>query len=80
MFSIRSSRFKSNSINSIKRHLATQTALPQTYIEKVVQRHAVDLPEGKRVRAGDYVMIRPENCMTHVSHITPSIPLSVTSG
>ncbi|KZS92481.1 homoaconitase [Sistotremastrum niveocremeum HHB9708] len=42
-----------------------QPRQPQTYIEKVVQKYAVGLPEGKVVRAGDYVMIRPENVMTH---------------
>jgi homoaconitate hydratase len=30
-----------------------------------VQRHAVGLPEGKVVRAGDYVQIEPYRCMTH---------------
>ena len=39
--------------------------VPQTVIEKVVQRYAVDLPLGKAVKAGDYVMIRPEHVMTH---------------
>ncbi|CAE6415194.1 unnamed protein product [Rhizoctonia solani] len=39
--------------------------VPQTYIEKIVQKYAVGLPPGKRVRAGDYVMIQPEHCMTH---------------
>jgi homoaconitate hydratase len=39
--------------------------VPQTVIEKVVQRYAVGLPEGKFVKAGDYVMIRPEHVMTH---------------
>ncbi|KAF8596271.1 homoaconitase [Ceratobasidium sp. AG-I] len=39
--------------------------VPQTYIEKVVQKYAVGLPPGKRVRAGDYVMIQPQHCMTH---------------
>ncbi|EDR08655.1 uncharacterized protein LACBIDRAFT_184939 [Laccaria bicolor S238N-H82] len=39
--------------------------VPQTVIEKVVQRYAVGLPEGKAVKAGDYVMIRPEHVMTH---------------
>ena len=34
--------------------------VPQTYIEKVVQKYAVGLPPGKRVRAGDYVMIQPQ--------------------
>ncbi|EIN09856.1 homoaconitase [Punctularia strigosozonata HHB-11173 SS5] len=38
---------------------------PQTIIEKVVQKYAVGLPEGKYVQAGDYVMIRPEHVMTH---------------
>ncbi|TFY62735.1 hypothetical protein EVG20_g6592 [Dentipellis fragilis] len=39
--------------------------IPQTIIEKVVQKYAVDLPEGKVVKAGDYVMIRPQHVMTH---------------
>lgn len=39
--------------------------LPQTYIEKIVQKYAVDLPPGKTVQAGDYVMIRPEHVMSH---------------
>ncbi|KAJ7352475.1 hypothetical protein DFH08DRAFT_923312 [Mycena albidolilacea] len=39
--------------------------LPQTIIEKVVQKYAVGLPPGKAVKAGDYVMIRPEHVMTH---------------
>ncbi|KAF8907357.1 homoaconitase [Gymnopilus junonius] len=51
------------------RFLATiannQSAVPQTIIEKVVQKYAVGLPEGKVVKAGDYVMIRPEHVMTH---------------
>ncbi|KAG5643575.1 mitochondrial Homoaconitase [Asterophora parasitica] len=38
---------------------------PQTVIEKVVQKYAVGLPQGKAVKAGDYVMIRPEHVMTH---------------
>jgi len=48
------------------RSLATQTTkIPQTVIEKVVQKYAVGLPIGKVVKAGDYVMIRPEHVMTH---------------
>ncbi|KIJ66823.1 hypothetical protein HYDPIDRAFT_85825 [Hydnomerulius pinastri MD-312] len=48
------------------RFLATPTPLiPQTIIEKVVQKYTVGLPDGKIVRAGDYVMIRPEHVMTH---------------
>lgn len=34
---------------------------PQTLIEKIVQDYAVDLPAGTKVRAGDYVMIKPEH-------------------
>ncbi|KAL0577645.1 mitochondrial Homoaconitase [Marasmius crinis-equi] len=41
------------------------TQIPQTVIEKVVQKYAVGLGEGKVVKAGDYVMIRPEHVMTH---------------
>lgn len=54
---------------SSRRFLATiaseQHRIPQTVIEKVVQKYAVGLPEGKVVKAGDYVMIRPEHVMTH---------------
>ncbi|KAF9243552.1 hypothetical protein BU15DRAFT_72214 [Melanogaster broomeanus] len=39
--------------------------IPQTIIEKVVQKYTVGLPDGKVVKAGDYVMIRPEHVMTH---------------
>lgn len=68
MLQLRARAFPSSRSNPLfRRFLATPTALPQTYIEKVVQRHAVGLPEGKIVRAGDYVMIRPEHVMTHVS-------------
>jgi hypothetical protein len=34
---------------------------PQTLIEKIVQKYAVDLPAGQKVRSGDYVMIQPEH-------------------
>ena len=44
---------------------STTPSIPQTVIEKVVQKYAVGLPEGKVVKAGDYVMIRPEHVMTH---------------
>lgn len=55
-----------NHAYALRRTLATHAKLPQTYIEKVVQRHSVGLPEGKVVRAGDYVMIKPQHVMTHV--------------
>ena len=45
--------------------IAEQSRTPQTIIEKVVQKYAVGLPQGKVVKAGDYVMIRPEHVMTH---------------
>ncbi|KAH9178394.1 homoaconitase [Lactarius sanguifluus] len=48
-----------------RRRLATVADQPQTVIEKIVQKHTVGLPVGKVVKAGDYVMIRPEHIMTH---------------
>lgn len=33
--------------------------------EKIVQRYAVGLPEGKLVRSGDYIDLDPERCLTH---------------
>jgi homoaconitate hydratase len=39
--------------------------MSQTLTEKIVQRHAVGLPEGKLVRSGDYVQIEPYRCLTH---------------
>lgn len=38
---------------------------PQSFIEKVVQRYAVDLQQGQLVQAGDYIGIRPAQVMTH---------------
>lgn len=58
---------------ALRRLLATHAKLPQTYVEKVVQRHAVGLPEGKVVRAGDYVMIKPQHVMTHVRRVVFSL-------
>jgi homoaconitate hydratase len=54
--------------SSLARLFATTAAAqnsPQTIIEKVVQRYAVGLPDGKFVKAGDYIMIRPQHVMTH---------------
>ena len=45
--------------------VADRARVPQTVIEKVVQKYAVGLPKDKVVKAGDYVMIRPEHVMTH---------------
>ncbi|KAF5020863.1 hypothetical protein F66182_7118 [Fusarium sp. NRRL 66182] len=38
---------------------------PQTLTEKIVQRYAVGLAPGKKVKAGDYVTLSPHHCMTH---------------
>lgn len=47
------------------RSFATVSRIPQTLVEKVVQKYAVGLPEGRIVKSGDYVMIQPEHVMTH---------------
>ncbi|KIM33199.1 hypothetical protein M408DRAFT_19534 [Serendipita vermifera MAFF 305830] len=44
---------------------AVDSKLPQTFVEKVVQKYALGLSPGQIVRAGDYVMIRPEHVMSH---------------
>lgn len=56
-----------NPLSSRRRCLATTTDVrdTQNLIEKIVQRYAVDLPEGYKVRSGDYVTIQPEHIMTH---------------
>jgi hypothetical protein len=54
--------------NNSLRAFATEARLrrqPQTFIEKVVQQYAVGWPKDKAVKAGDYVMIRPEHVMSH---------------
>ncbi|KAK4451949.1 hypothetical protein QBC34DRAFT_399994 [Podospora aff. communis PSN243] len=38
---------------------------PQTLTEKIIQRYSVGLAPGKKVKAGDYVTLKPEACMTH---------------
>lgn len=45
--------------------VSEERRIPQTVIEKVVQKYTVGLPPGRTVKAGDYVMIRPEHVMTH---------------
>ncbi|GAW23831.1 hypothetical protein ANO14919_134080 [Xylariales sp. No.14919] len=40
-------------------------ANPQTITEKIVQRYAVGLAPGKKVRQGDFVTLRPACIMTH---------------
>jgi len=39
--------------------------MPQNLVEKLAQRHAVDLEAGQMVRAGDLLSLRPAHVMTH---------------
>ncbi|KAF2262918.1 homoaconitase [Lojkania enalia] len=41
------------------------TKIPQTLTEKIVQRYAVGVADGKVLRSGDYVTLQPHKCMTH---------------
>ncbi|KAF2729349.1 homoaconitase mitochondrial precursor [Polyplosphaeria fusca] len=42
-----------------------KTKIPQTLTEKIVQRYAVGIAEGKVLTSGDYVTLQPHKCMTH---------------
>ncbi|GAN02386.1 Homoaconitase [Mucor ambiguus] len=48
-----------------RRTYATDTTDAQNLIEKIVQKYALDLPEGYKVKSGDYVTIRPHHVLTH---------------
>ena len=39
--------------------------MSQTLIEKIVQKHAVNLPKGHIVKSGDFISIKPAHVMTH---------------
>ncbi|CAG8529311.1 10978_t:CDS:2 [Ambispora leptoticha] len=41
------------------------TSPSQNLIEKIVQKYAVGLPPGHKVRSGEFVTIQPEHVMTH---------------
>ncbi|KAI0673221.1 homoaconitase [Trametes maxima] len=58
-------RWRGNGLPVFRSYATIAPRVPQTIIEKVVQRYAVDHPTSKAVKAGDYVMIRPEHVMTH---------------
>uniref|UniRef100_A0A7S1N7H6 Homoaconitase, mitochondrial n=1 Tax=Eutreptiella gymnastica TaxID=73025 RepID=A0A7S1N7H6_9EUGL len=45
--------------------MAYSTALPQNYVEKIVQRFSLGLGHGHVVQAGDFVTISPKHVMTH---------------
>lgn len=49
----------------MRRFSTTARLRGQNLTEKIVQRYAVGLPAGKRVRLGDYVTIKPAHCMSH---------------
>ncbi|KAF5567996.1 homoaconitase mitochondrial [Fusarium napiforme] len=38
---------------------------PQTLVEKIAQKHAVGLPQGKKIKAGDYITLNPAKIMSH---------------
>jgi len=44
-----------------RQRLYATVSNPQTLVEKIVQKYAVDLPAGTKVHSGDYVMIKPEH-------------------
>ncbi|KAA1138380.1 mitochondrial Homoaconitase [Puccinia graminis f. sp. tritici] len=37
----------------------------QTLIEKIVQKYAYQQPANKRIRSGDFIVLKPEHVMTH---------------
>ncbi len=39
--------------------------MAQNLIEKIAQKHAVGLPEGKQIQSGDYISIQPAHVLTH---------------
>ncbi|KAL3232286.1 Homoaconitase, mitochondrial [Nakaseomyces bracarensis] len=43
----------------------SRRAYSQNLTEKIVQQYSVGLAKGKKVRAGDYVSIKPAHCMSH---------------
>lgn len=58
-------QLEDSSSAAILNTLKTASPVPQTLTEKIVQKYAVGLAQGKFVRSGDYVTISPHHCMTH---------------
>ncbi|CAO3652715.1 unnamed protein product [Cunninghamella echinulata] len=58
---------------SYRRFYASNASDTQNLIEKIVQKYALDLPEGTLVKSGDYVSIRPHHVLTH-DNTGPVIP------
>ncbi|KAI9489481.1 hypothetical protein BDB00DRAFT_876355 [Zychaea mexicana] len=44
---------------------STDVTDTQNLVEKIVQKYALDLPDGYKVKSGDYVSIRPHHILTH---------------
>ncbi|UZJ51206.1 hypothetical protein CBS101457_000526 [Exobasidium rhododendri] len=61
----RSAAIQRSARRALATHASSIPSVPQSFIEKVVQRYAVDLQPGQEVKAGDYVSIRPGQVMTH---------------
>lgn len=59
------SQLENPDAESILSSLQKPQGAPQTLTEKIVQKYAVGLPDGKFVKSGDYVTISPAHCMTH---------------
>ncbi|ORX81631.1 homoaconitase [Basidiobolus meristosporus CBS 931.73] len=47
------------------RCLASATSYSQNLVEKITQKYSLELPEGYKVRSGDFVSIQPEHILTH---------------
>lgn len=50
-----------------RQRLFATVSNPQTLVEKIVQKYAVDLAPGSKVHSGDYVMIKPEHVYVYPS-------------
>lgn len=59
------SQLQDPSYAAIHSAIKSNTLVPQTLTEKIVQKYSVGLAEGKFVRSGDYVTISPHRIMTH---------------
>ncbi|KAJ4321297.1 mitochondrial Homoaconitase [Fusarium piperis] len=52
-------------LSSLDATSAAAPSTPQTLTEKIIQRYSVGVAPGKKVRSGDYVTLRPAQCMNH---------------
>lgn len=50
---------------SVRHFSSVRPLFAQNLTEKIVQKYAVGLADGKEVHSGDYVSIRPSHCMSH---------------